>query len=279
MLTGFALCAFAANSLLCRGALGARHIDAASFTTIRLVAGALTLGLLRAARAVPVPAATGTANPWSALALFAYAIAFSFAYLRIGAGIGALVLFGSVQATMLGTGIVRDGERPRTREWIGLTCAAGGLIALTAPGSTAPDPVGCALMALAGVAWGVYSLRGRGTVNPLDTTAGNFALAVPLALLCSVVTIGREHVTSQGALYAAASGSIASGVGYAVWYAALRGLTATRAAIVQLLVPVLAAVGGALLLAEAPSLRLCAAGAAIVGGVALAILRRPVAAA
>ena len=269
---------FAANSILCRMALQPGLADAATFTSIRLVSGALVLLALHHATAPARPA--GPQGSWtSAAALFAYAAAFSFAYLRIGAGTGALLLFGAVQATML-LWALHSGERLAAAEWLGLAAALGGLVALVLPGLTAPDPAGAALMVAAGVAWGVYSLRGRGTAHPLAATASNFARAVPFTLALSLVDAGRVHVTREGALLAAASGALASGVGYSLWYAALRGLTATRAAIVQLSVPVLAAAGGVLLLGEGLFARLVFAGIAILGGVALAVMgsargRRP----
>jgi drug/metabolite transporter (DMT)-like permease len=267
-LAAAALVGFAANSILCRMALQPRLADAATFTTIRLVSGALVLLMLHRATAARAHGATGS---WtSAAALFAYAAAFSFAYLRIGAGTGALLLFGAVQATML-VWAWRAGERLGPLEWLGLVTALGGLVVLILPGLAAPDPAGAALMIAAGMAWGVYSLRGRGASDPLAVTASNFARAVPLALALSLLAAGRAHVTREGALLAAASGAVASGVGYSFWYAALRGLTATRAAIVQLSVPVLAAAGGVLLLGERLSPRLVFAGVAILGGVALGV--------
>ena len=263
-----ALVGFAANSLLCRAALGARSIDAASFTAIRIASGALVL-LVLAGRRAP---RTGS---WpSAAALFAYAAAFSFAYLRLTAATGALILFALVQATMIGVGIWR-GERPRALEWLGLALAAGGLVALTLPGLAAPDPLGAALMAGAGVAWGIYSLRGRGATNPLAVTADNFARAVPFtALLLVAIPLASGRITTRGALLAATSGALASGIGYSLWYAALPHLRATRAAIVQLSVPVLASLGAVVTLGESISLRLAGATAAILGGVLIAMLAR-----
>jgi drug/metabolite transporter (DMT)-like permease len=272
--TVLALTGFAANSLLCRAALAdsGRLIDAASFTCVRLVSGALMLGLLLRLRGGQYQGGS-----WgSALALFAYAAGFSLAYVRIPAGVGALLLFGCVQATMLGTGLVR-GERPRLLEWVGLLLALGGLVGLTAPGATAPDLVGAALMAGAGVAWGVYSLRGRGSTNPLAATAQNFLLSVPMTLALSAVSAtiqGTPHATAQGLILAIASGALASGVGYSLWYVALPHLTATRAAIVQLSVPVLVATGGVLLLGEHVTMRLLGAGTALLCGVLLALSAR-----
>jgi drug/metabolite transporter (DMT)-like permease len=271
LFTVLALVGFAANSLLCRAALsgGGRLIDAASFTGVRLVSGAVVLAVLLRARG-----GKREGGSWpSALALFAYAAGFSLAYVRIPAGMGALLLFGCVQATMLGTGLVR-GERPGAREAAGLLLALGGLVGLTAPGVSAPDPVGALLMAAAGVAWGVYSLRGRGTRNPLAATGDNFLRAVPFTAALSGVALwtqGEPHATGHGVALAVASGALASGVGYSLWYAALPRLTATRASIVQLSVPVLTAVGGVLLLGEVVTLRLALAGSALLVGVSLAL--------
>jgi drug/metabolite transporter (DMT)-like permease len=282
-LTTAALVGFAANSLLCRAALGDGSIDAASFTTIRIAAGAITLALL-----ARVPLLRGPGSWASAGALFAYAAAFSFAYLRLTTATGALVLFAMVQATMIGVSVAR-GDRPRALEWVGLALAAGGLVALTAPGLEAPDPLGAGLMATAGIAWGVYSLRAQGakrrpyddpgahkTANPLAVTADNFARSVPLAavLLAIAVPLDGGHATGRGAVLAIASGAIASGIGYSLWYAALPHLAAARAAIVQLSVPVLAAAGGVIALGEVVTLRLAGAAAAILGGVAIALVAR-----
>jgi drug/metabolite transporter (DMT)-like permease len=266
-LTAAALLGFAANSILCRMALQPRLVDAATFTTIRIVSGAVVLVLL-ARTSVRAEASGGS---WaSAAALFAYAAAFSFAYLRIGAGVGALLLFGAVQATML-IWALRSGERLRPLQWLGLAAAIGGVVALVLPGLSAPDPIGAGLMLAAGVAWGVYSLRGRGTARPLAATAANFVRTVPFTLALSLAAPGPIAVSPRGAALAAASGALASGVGYSLWYAALPGLTAARAAVLQLLVPVLAAAAAVALLGEPLTTRLVAAGAAILGGVALAI--------
>lgn len=270
MLTTLAMLAFAANSLLCRLALKPGLLDPATFISLRLASGALVLWLLLRTRA----AGQGRGGNWtSALALFVYAAAFSFAYISLPVGTGALLLFGAVQATMLIVGY-RRGERPAPAQVLGLAAALAGLVYLVLPGIAAPDPVGAALMAVAGVAWGVYSLRGRGAGDPLHATAGNFLLAVPLALVLNLLYLPRLHVTPQGALYALSSGAVTSGLGYVIWYAALKGLTATRAAIVQLSVPVIAAFAGVVLLYEAVTPRLLVSSLAVLGGVALAILGR-----
>jgi drug/metabolite transporter (DMT)-like permease len=269
LITSLALVGFAANSLLCRGALRTGAIDPASFTSIRLAAGAMTLAVIVRSRG-RAPASSGSIR--SALALFAYAIAFSFAYVRLDSGTGALLLFGAVQMTMVGWGIAR-GERPRPREWLGLGFALGGLVLLTFPSLTSPPPLAAASMIAAGAAWGVYSLRGRGTLDPLAATASNFARAVPLALTVSVLAFCASvpaHASVRGALYAVVSGAIASGIGYSLWYTALADLSATRAGIVQLAVPVVAAAGGVLILGEHVTSRLALASGAILGGIAVA---------
>jgi drug/metabolite transporter (DMT)-like permease len=269
-LTAVAMVAFAANSLLCRAALADGYSDATTFTTFRVVGGALSLGLLVRSRGGRSAGATGG---WtSATALFVYAIAFSLAYLHIPAGTGALLLIAAVQITMICGGLLA-GERPKAREWVGLALSLAGLVVLTRPGLAQPDPVGAALMIAAGVAWGLYSLRGRGAGDALSVNAVNFVRAVPLAVVGSVVglAVSEPHLTPTGVTLALVSGAITSGLGYAVWYAALRGLSATQGAIVQLSVPPLAALGGVWLLDEALTSRLLVAGLLILGGIALAI--------
>lgn len=265
------MCAFAANSLLCRLALGAGTIDAATFTTVRLASGALLLAALVAWRQRARP--WSGFDAWAALALFVYAIAFSYAYLSLSAGTGALVLFGAVQITMIVSGLV-SGERLSAAGWCGLALAFAGLGYLLAPGFDAPPLHAALLMALAGLAWGVYSLRGRGIADPLRATASNFIWSVPLALLASVALASEQQVTSRGVLLAVASGAIASGLGYVIWYAAVRRLPALRAAAVQLSVPVIAAFGGILLLGEHLSARLALASAAVLGGIAIVLRSR-----
>lgn len=279
LLTAVTLVAFAANSLLCRMALGSELVDPVSFTAVRLASGALVLVPL--ARLVSEPrAAAGSGGSWrSGLALFAYAIAFSLAYVTLDTGMGALLLFGAVQATMIGVGL-RRGERPRAAEWLGLAAALGGLVYLVSPGIAAPDPKGAVLMLASGVAWGVYSLRGQRAGAPIAATAGNFARSVPMVLTASALALGLGGVEPiaaaepAGIALALASGTLTSGLGYVLWYMALRGLTAARAAIVQLLVPLLAALGGAAVLDEPFTLRLAIASALILGGVALAVSPR-----
>lgn len=268
MLTSLAMLAFAGNSLLCRFALADGSIDAASFTTIRLVAGAL---VLLAVGAFMQSGSAPRRGDWlSASMLFLYAICFSLAYDFLTASTGALVLFSAVQFTMLLMG-VREGERPGGRFWSGFALALGGFVYLLSPGLAAPPPIGAASMAVAGIAWGIYSLRGRGAGSPLTLTRDNFVLSVPLALATSAILWGRMHATPSGIMLAAISGALTSGLGYVIWYAALKGLGATRAAIVQLSVPAITALGAVLLLAEPLSVRLLVSSAAILGGIALAL--------
>lgn len=270
LLTLIALIAFAANSILCRLAFERSDIDAASFTSIRLLSGALMLWLIVARRS----GTCGIGGSWpSAAALFVYAAAFSFAYVSLPTGIGALLLFGAVQATMIFAGL-RGGERLNGRQTAGLALASGGLGYLMLPGLSAPPLGGSLLMLAAGIAWGVYSLRGRGTADPIGATAGNFLRAAPLGMGLSAAALPWLQVDAVGAGYAVLSGALASGAGYAVWYAALRGLAATHAATVQLSVPVIAAAGGTLLLDEPVTLRLAFASVAILGGIALVVLGR-----
>ncbi len=292
-LTSLAMLAFAGNSLLCRLALTQTPIDPASFTSVRLLSGALMLGWLSrvCGRRTAAPASTASTNTeqrttknglhtrpraygnWgSALALTAYAAGFSFAYVRLPAATGALLLFGAVQATMIGYGAWR-GERLRPAQGAGFVLALGGLVALLLPGLAAPPLLAALWMLGAGVAWGVYSLRGRGAGDPTLVTAGNFLRAVPLALVLSLLTLDSARVDLAGLGYAIASGALASGVGYALWYSALPALPATHAATVQLSVPVIAALGGSLVLGEPLGWRLALAGSAILGGIALVIRR------
>lgn len=270
--TSVTMVAFASNSLLNRLALGQESIDAVSYTTVRLTSGALALWLIASLQKNSAgPKVRG--NWISAGMLFLYALAFSFAYLSLSAGTGALILFGSVQVTMI-LAALRSGERPQLLEWLGVLLALGGLVYLVLPGLASPSVVGSALMLMAGIAWGVYSLRGRGASSPLADTAGNFMRAVPLILAVLLMSLGGVQLSQTGILLAVLSGAVASGLGYVLWYAALAGLTATRAAIVQLSVPVLAAWGGVAFLAEDVSLRLVLAAALILGGIALAIIGR-----
>lgn len=271
-LTLLAMAAFAGNSLLCRAALRDTGIDAASFTALRIAAGAAALWLIVRWR----QGATSGQGSWpSAVALFAYAAGFSFAYLSLTAATGALLLFGAVQVTMIGVGLAR-GERLLPGQWSGLALAAAGLVGLLLPGLSAPPLGGALLMVGAGIAWGVYSLRGRAGGDPTTVTAGNFLRACLPAAVLTAALLPWATIDAAGAGLALLSGAVTSGIGYAVWYAALPRLSATRAASVQLSVPVLTALAGVLLLAEPLSLRLLLASIAVLGGIALVItVRKP----
>lgn len=270
LLTVFAMLAFASNSLLCRVALRDTAIDAATFTAIRLASGALVLVLLLRLRGRR-PAAGGS-WPMAAM-LFAYAAFFSFAYRDLTAATGALLLFGAVQLTMMGWGLWR-GERLAGLRLAGLLVAIAGLVVLLLPGLAAPPPLAAALMLGAGIAWGVYSLLGRGAGDPVAATGGNFLRSVAFAAVLSLAAVGHESVDPMGVVYAVLSGAVTSGLGYVLWYAALPALSATSAATIQLSVPAIAAIGGAMLLAEPITARLLLASAAILGGIALTIRRK-----
>ena len=269
--TALALIAFAANSILCRLALSEEAIDPASFTSVRLMAGAVMLyALVRGHRGGSAP----LRGSWLSAAMLAlYAVPFSLAYVSLTAGTGALLLFGAVQATML-LASVGAGERPDAVQWIGVVLALAGLVYLLLPGLASPPLMAAMLMLLAGVAWGVYSLLGKGSADPLRETAGNFVRAVPFAIAVSAVMLRDLHLELRGLVLAIASGAVASGLGYVLWYAALRNLSGFTASIVQLAGPVLAAAGGVLLLDERISLRLAVAATLVLGGIALAIMGR-----
>lgn len=269
-LTSLAMIAFACNSLLCRAALKHTGIDAASFTTIRLISGAVTLWLVAG---MSRGTHTGRGNWLSGLALFIYAAGFSFAYVSLPASTGALLLFGAVQATMIGHGIWA-GERFVRLQLVGLVLALGGLVGLLSPGLSAPPLLGSLLMLSAGVAWGVYSLRGKGAGDPTKVTAGNFLRAVPIAAALSILMHDGASLDSAGFWYAVLSGALASGIGYAIWYTALPALKATNAATVQLSVPAIAALGGIAFLGESVTLRMVLASVSILGGIALVILEK-----
>ena len=270
ILTLLAMIAFASNSLLCRLALKQTGIDAASFTFIRIFSGAVALWLIMQIRR----ATWKEEGSWaSALALFIYAAAFSFAYLDLSAGTGALLLFGAVQATMILWGF-RKGERLDAVQLVGLTFAVTGLVVLVFPGLSAPPLVGSILMVAAGVAWGIYSIRGKAGRDAIAATAGNFLRAVPFAAVVSIILLSRARLDHAGIFYAVVSGAITSGLGYVIWYSALPGLKAASAATVQLSVPVLTATGGILLLAEPITLRYVLASVAVLGGIFLVIIEK-----
>jgi drug/metabolite transporter (DMT)-like permease len=282
ILTALAMIAFASNSLLCRAALRDTPVDASSFTTIRIISGAIALWLISKFLAATIYGRSNSAHAdrvplqgnWiSSIALFAYAATFSFAYNTLSAGTGALFLFGAVQATMILWGFYK-GERLDAIQTAGLILALGGLIVLVFPGLTAPPLVGSVLMIVAGVAWGVYSLRGKSASDAIAATAGNFMRASLLTLLLSLLTIRSANLHSLGVALAVISGAVTSGVGYVVWYSALPRLKATSAAAVQLSAPVLAAAGGILLLGEAITLRYVVAAIAVLGGVFLVVTEK-----
>ena len=270
ILTSLAMVAFAANSLFCRLALRRLTIDAATFSSIRIISGAVALGLILTIRR----STTRDTGRWlSAAALFAYVAAFSFAYNTLSASTGALLLFAAVQSTMIIWGLSK-GERLHFQQWTGLMLAFAGLVFLMLPGLSMPPLAGSVLMLGAGVAWGVYSLRGTKSRDPVGSTAGNFIRAVPMTVLLSLACLHLTHADAVGVTYAIISGAITSGLGYVIWYAAITGLTATAAATVQLSAPVLAAIGGILFLNEALTIRFVVASLAVLGGIALVVVRR-----
>jgi drug/metabolite transporter (DMT)-like permease len=277
LLTTLSLLAFAGNSILCRWALAENEIDAASFTNVRLVSGALVLWLLltlvnsrRAQNSSNNPKARATGSWLGAVCLFTYAAGFSFAYLTLDTGTGALILFSAVQVTMVVVGIA-SGNRPSLLEYLGLLVAMAGLVVLVFPGLQAPPVMGLALMIIAGLAWAGYTLLGRSSVNPLADTAYNFIRTLPMVALLFFVAIDQAFYSARGLVLAVASGALASGLGYSIWYLALANLTTLRAAVVQLSVPLIAAVGGIVFVAETPSIRLLVAGILIVGGMLMVI--------
>jgi len=267
LLTAVAMLAFAGNSLLCRWALKTTQIDPATFTSLRLLSGALMLALLLRLRQRGFP----VGGSWyGAAALFIYAAAFSFAYVSLDAGTGALLLFGAVQISMLLWGW-RQGERPSSASLAGLSLAFAGLLVLLLPGASAPALAPSLLMLIAGAAWGAYSLLGRGNSDALAATTGNFLRCVPIAILLSLVLMYSVRWDTAGALYALASGALASGLGYAIWYTAISELKAIQASTVQLSVPIITALAGSLLLGEALTLRLSLSSLAVLGGIALVL--------
>ena len=273
MLTMLAMLAFAGNSILCRMALLDGAIDAASFSNIRLLAGAIALLILLAIKSKARDALTG--GSWlSALTLFLYALCFSYAYVDLGAATGALILFGLVQATMIIAALIA-GDRPSAPETLGWLAATAGLVYLVLPGVEAPSVAGSMLMAVAGISWGVYSIRGRGEKDPMAATAANFARTLVFVPLVLAGTYQYVHLTERGVLLAIVSGAVTSGVGYVIWYAALQHMKTIPAALVQLSVPAIAAVGGVWLLNESLSQRLLISAALILGGISLALLRKP----
>jgi drug/metabolite transporter (DMT)-like permease len=262
--------AFAANSVLCRLALKDTTIDAASFSSMRILSGALLLWILMKARG----SRPGKHGSWrSAAALFIYVAAFSFAYLSLSAGTGALLLFGAVQVTMILAGFVA-GERMSRLQSVGFIAALAGLLILVLPGVQTPAPAGSALMLLSGIAWGIYSLFGRGVPDAAAATTGNFLRAVPMTIVLSLFALPWLRLDGAGVMYAVMSGALASALGYVIWYRVLREMSAITASTVQLSAPVIAAVGGVILLDEMLTLNLLIASALILGGISLVLRRK-----
>ncbi|UCE64869.1 MAG: DMT family transporter [Nitrospirota bacterium] len=267
-----ALLAFAGNSVLCRVALGESTIDASTFTFIRLLSGAVVLlGILQFKGR---PNGLNTKGDWSAsFMLFLYAVTFSFAYLTVETGTGALILFGSVQITIILMSLI-SGNRLLVTEWIGVFIAFGGFVYLVLPGVATPSVVGFALMAVAGIAWGMYTLKGRSSTNPLSDTTFNFLRTTPFVLVLIIMAVHSSHYSFKGIVLAVLSGGVASGIGYTIWYMALSGLSAIQAAVVQLFVPIIAALGGVIFMAEPITLRLSLSSLMILGGILLVFLGR-----
>lgn len=280
--TAFALLAFAGNSVFCRLALGGGAIDAASFTVIRLLSGVFVLLVITALMVKGSDVKPGAESDvekmskgsWQAgFMLFLYALTFSYAYVSLDTGTGALILFGAVQITMILISLFR-GTRLHYSEWLGMIVAFAGFVYLVAPALNTPSLAGFVLMTVAGIAWGGYTLKGRGSVNPLADTHYNFLRTIPFILIVAVLTFQNIDITPKGAILAVLSGAVASGIGYAVWYQALRGLSATQAAVLQLLVPVIAATGGVIFTDESISLRFIIASVLVLGGIMMVVLGR-----
>jgi drug/metabolite transporter (DMT)-like permease len=274
LFTGLALIAFAANSVLCRLALGGSAIDASTFTIVRLLSGVIVLTVILNISKINSNSSPSTKGSWPAsIALFLYAITFSFAYVTLETATGALILFGSVQITMILLSIF-SGNRLHISEWVGMAIAFAGFVYLVLPGVTTPSVIGFFLMTVSGIAWGVYTLKGRGSKSPIMDTAFNFLRTLPFVIILAIITIKYAHYSSEGILLAALSGGIASGIGYMIWYIALSGLSVTQAAVLQLLVPVIAAVGGIIFVSESISLRLAVSSTMILGGILMVVLGR-----
>jgi len=272
ILTVLALTAFAANSVLCRLALGTGSIDAPGFTIVRLLSAAAVLWLiLKGVNRRTDPSSMGS---WTASSmLFVYAITFSLAYISLDTGTGALILFGSVQMTMIMSSLV-TGSRLRLTEWLGVVLAFAGLVYLVLPGVSSPSLEGFILMTVAGLAWGIYTLKGRGSINPLADTSYNFLRTIPFVMVLLIATLDNMQFSFTGVVLAVLSGAIASGVGYTIWYMALAGLSTTVAAVVQLSVPAIAALGGVVFVGESITLRLTLSTLVILGGILLVVARR-----
>ena len=270
VLTTLALIAFAANSVLCRLALGGKTIDASGFTSVRLLSGALVLYLI-ISLGKNKTSPTKNGSWFSAIMLFLYAITFSYAYISLDTGTGALILFGAVQITMILLSIYY-GNRLHFTEWIGVIIAFTGFVYLLLPGVHMPSIRGFILMTLAGIAWGFYTVHGRASTNPVRDTAYNFLKTIPLVLILIAITFKQVNYSTEGIVLAMVSGGITSGIGYTIWYMALRGLSSVQAAVLQLLVPIIAAFGGVLFISEKITLRLTTASLLILGGILMVLL-------
>jgi drug/metabolite transporter (DMT)-like permease len=270
--TCLALIAFAANSVLCRMALGEKTIDASGFTILRLLSGAIVLFIILKFKNKKNN--NKSKGSWMAsIMLFLYAITFSFAYLTLDTGTGALILFGSVQTTMILLSLI-SGDRLHITEWAGVTIAFLGFVYLILPAVTTPSVIGFLLMSVAGMAWGIYTLKGRSSESPMMDTAYNFIRSIPFIIILAILTIQNTHYTSEGILLAVLSGGLASSIGYVIWYKALGGLSAVQAAVVQLLVPAIAAFGGVIFISEIITLRLALSALMILGGILSVVLGR-----
>lgn len=272
----FALLAFAANSVLCRLALGENTIDAASFTVIRLLSGIVILLVIMilTSKINRLTLASKSKGSWlAAIMLFIYAVAFSFGYVTLDTGTGALILFGAVQLTMIITSVV-SGNKLHWSEWLGLAIAFSGFVYLISPSLSSPSLIGFILMSVSGIAWAFYTLIGRGSKNPLSDTTYNFLRTLPFLLVLIILGLNNTHITTTGFILAALSGAIASGIGYFVWYIALTGLSVTRAAVIQLFVPIIAAIGGVIFTSELITLRLVESSVLVLGGILTVILGR-----
>jgi len=274
-LTMLALIAFAANSILCRLALYEGLMDAGSFTAVRLMSGALMLGLIFSLRKQQQQQHNlQSSGSWLAsLLLFIYAITFSYAYIALDIATGALILFAAGQMTLILAALFL-GSRLSLLEWLGLLLAFSGFIYLMLPSATTPSWGGFVLMSISGVAWGFYTLMGKGSIQPLADTTSNFMRSIPMVILLMLFSFEYTHLNAQGLLYAVLSGAIASGVGYTIWYMALEKLQTIHAAVVQLLVPVLAALGGMMLLSEPITIQFIISSMIILSGILLVILQR-----
>ncbi|WP_323750418.1 DMT family transporter [Marinobacter sp.] len=270
--TTFALLAFAGNSVLCRLALGEKSIDAASFTIIRLLSGIFIL-MIAVAMTRKTKNTQSTGSWLGASMLFVYAVAFSYGYISLDTGTGALILFAAVQITMIAVSVV-SGNRLHYAEWLGVFIAFSGFVYLIIPSVTTPSLMGFILMTVSGMAWGFYTLIGRSSTQPLADTAYNFLRTSPFVLVLLIFTLQDANLSQEGVLLAVLSGAIASGVGYAVWYIALKGLSVTQAAVVQLFVPIVAAIGGVIFTNELITLRLVESSALVLGGILTVILGR-----